>query len=227
MKKIIVLILLIPGLALATGKKKPPPESPKQEQEQDQHQKQYQGQHQESVSLSSSKSAAGASADNDNEVNTTDYVDVKTEVDSPQSNSQTIEFETSPTLTLVPQGHTAGCQRTYGISFGNTDSAGGIGWPFRDKDCDYDNEAADAFASGQHKIGWYWNCHKKSAYKPFKDKGESVEKARDDCYQKMLSLYVVVPPRPATPPVQIDVEACSNDHPETHNRIFEKCQQGK
>lgn len=239
-KKLIILIaamtLALPAMAT---KPKPPPQTP-QEQNQGQGQGQGQLQGQSSVNKNANlnlnlnsaiaEAEAGAIADANNslhndievggaEVATT--LDTSNSLDNSYSNQ--IDFDSSPVLTLVPQGHTAGCQRTYGLQFGDSNSGAGIGWPFRDKDCDYDNEAADAFASGQMEIGWYWNCHKKSSYKPFKGKGISIEQARDSCFRKMVSMLVTIPPHQPAPPVEVNVETCYSEHPETHERIFKKC----
>jgi hypothetical protein len=86
---------------------------------------------------------------------------------------------------LVPNNNTAGCMRVYGFSFGNGDGAGALGVPFRDKACDYELAADDAAASGEHDIAWFWRCHKKHLYKPYRDKGESEEDAIEQCYQDM------------------------------------------
>lgn len=91
-------------------------------------------------------------------------------------------------VVLVPNNNTAGCMRVYGLSFGNGDGAGGLGLPFRDESCDYEQAADDAAASGEHDIAWWWRCHKKNLYKAYRNRGESAEKAVQDCYVEMKSM---------------------------------------
>ena len=165
--------------ANATYKKPPPKPQTVQEQSQDQHQKQGQdqNQHQTSEANAHSDSVAQSDAAANNEGNSL----------SVESN-----YESGPAdIFMVPQGHTSNCMRTYGISFGDKNGGGGIGWPFRDNSCDFDNEAADAFAAGQHKIGWWWNCQKRSSYKVFKSKGMKKEAAVNACVDKMMDLYYI------------------------------------
>lgn len=91
-------------------------------------------------------------------------------------------------VVLVPNNNTAGCMRVYGLSFGNGDGAGGLGLPFRDKACDYEQAADDAAAAGEHDIAWFWRCHKKNLYKPYKDSGETDEQAVGQCYTAMRQM---------------------------------------
>jgi hypothetical protein len=78
--------------------------------------------------------------------------------------------------------------RVYGISFGNGEGAAGIGYPHRDKACDFELAADDAAATGNHKIAWWWRCHKKALYKTFKTKNMSDEQATLACWNSMVDM---------------------------------------
>ena len=169
MRLTLLLLLVTPCLAFATWGSKPPTQT------QTQHQGQHQGQTQNTESISSNNVDIG----NQSAAN----IDIKS-------------AKNAPDIILVPQGHTSNCQRTYGISFSNGEGGAGLGWPYRDKNCDFDNEAADAFAAGQHAIGWFWNCHKKSAYKVFKRAGSNKEQAIQACHMRMMQMYVKVDDKP-------------------------------
>lgn len=89
-------------------------------------------------------------------------------------------------VVLVPNNNTESCLRVWGISFGNSDGAGGIGIPWRSKKCDYEQAADDAFAAGERELGWFWKCQNPNLYRSFKDKGESKEQAQQDCHARMV-----------------------------------------
>ena len=89
-------------------------------------------------------------------------------------------------MVLVPNNNTAGCQRVYGISFGNGDGAGALGLPYRDKACDLEQAADDAAATGNHKIAWWWRCHKPNLYKTFE--GDTKEFKHLACWNSMVSM---------------------------------------
>jgi len=106
--------------------------------------------------------------------------------------SSTVNTKSSNTnVVLVPNNNTAGCLRVYGLSFGNGGGAAALGIPTRDKSCDYEAAADDAASTGDHDIAWYWRCHKKSLYKPFRARGESAESAIIDCFEKMTEMLGV------------------------------------
>jgi len=132
----------------------------------------------------------------------------------------------APDVVLVPQGHTANCQRTYGLSFSDANGGGGIGWPYRDKSCDYDNNTSNALAAGQHTQATFWMCQKKSSYKVFKRSGLSKTGAIQACIIKMSELYVKmdeVKGGISVPPPQTVVNCDVGQHDTTHERIFESC----
>ncbi len=208
MKKLLIFALLLPTISFAGGgyggHPKQPPKTVNTTHTTTQVQGQHQGQTQHAESTASNNVDIGNASAANLEVN---------------------HQASAPDVVLVPQGHTSNCQRTYGISFSNTGGGGGLGWPYRDKQCDYDNEAADAFAAGQHAIGWYWNCHKKSAYKVFKKNGHTTDEAIQLCHQRMMRMYVKIddqPPERPSEPVTVNCEV--GQHDTTHKRIFESCQ---
>lgn len=110
---------------------------------------------------------------------------------------------------LVPNNNTSGCMRVYGFSFGNGEGAGALGVPFRDKACDYELAADDAAASGQHDIAWFWRCHKKHLYQPYRQRGESEEDAIAQCFDAMLQM--LTPPVSATAPAPVYMMAELSD----------------
>lgn len=91
-------------------------------------------------------------------------------------------------VVLVPNNNTAGCMRVFGISFGTHDGAAALGAPFRDEACDFEQAADDAAARGDHKIAWWWRCHKKNLYKTFKQKGDTKEMAHLKCWNSMTEM---------------------------------------
>jgi hypothetical protein len=108
---------------------------------------------------------------------------------SNEGNSLSVEsnYEGGPAdLVLIPNNNTESCLRVFGFSFGNKDGSGMFGFPWRSKACDYKAFAADADAQGNLELGWFWRCHMKSAYKVFKDKGESDEAAIGQCHDQMV-----------------------------------------
>lgn len=98
----------------------------------------------------------------------------------------------SSTVVLVPNNNTENCLRIWGIAFGNSNGSGGLGYPHRSAACDYEQAADDAGAVGDHNLAWYWRCHKKNVYKPFKVKvkGQSRQErnanAVEACHRKMV-----------------------------------------
>ncbi len=164
-------VLLLAGMAFATGSSE---DDSDQQQDQGQEQGQHQGQGQEqqqNQTLSVESAAAGGQAVN-------------------EGNEQKVEFNSTyesqaPDVVLIPNNNTEKCLRIFGLSFSTTDGGGGIGFPWRSAACDFEQAADDAFAAGERDLGWFWKCHSKNLYKPFKGKGESAESAIDDCQAKM------------------------------------------
>lgn len=101
-------------------------------------------------------------------------------------------------VVLVPNNNTENCLRVWGLSFGRDGTAGGIGVPTRSKACDFEQAADDAAAQGNHRLAWYWRCHKKNLYKTFQSKGEADEAAIVQCYNEMWQLLA---PEPDPTPV--------------------------
>ncbi len=126
----------------------------------------------------------------------------------------------APDIILVPNNNTERCLRVWGLSFSNTSGGGGIGIPWRSKKCDFEQAADDAFAAGQHKLGWYWKCQNSNLYKRMG--------SPEECLTTVLSLYTQE--KPAIPVVVADKESlvtvnCEvGQHPKTHERIFKACQ---
>jgi len=97
----------------------------------------------------------------------------------------------SSNVVLVPNNNTENCLRVWGLSWGNSSGAGGIGYPHRSAPCDYEQAADDAGALGDHRLAWYWRCHKSNVNKPFREKRgwfagrENTEAAIRACFEKM------------------------------------------
>jgi hypothetical protein len=91
-------------------------------------------------------------------------------------------------VVLVPNNNTANCMRVFGLSFGNDSGAGGLGYPHRDKACDFEQAADDAAAIGNHKIAWWWRCHKKNLYTTFKHGDMTKEQAQLACWNSMVQM---------------------------------------
>ena len=91
----------------------------------------------------------------------------------------------STNVVLVPNNNTESCLRVWGIMFGNSSASGGIGVPTRSKACDYEQAGDDAAAAGDHNLAWYWRCHKRALYKPFKTNGLNKQGAIVGCFEKM------------------------------------------
>ena len=86
--------------------------------------------------------------------------------------------------------------RVFGLSFGNGDGAGGLGYPHRDRACDFEQAADDAAAIGNHKIAWWWRCHKNNLLKTFKTRGMSDEEAQLACWNSMIQMLDNDEPEP-------------------------------
>jgi hypothetical protein len=97
----------------------------------------------------------------------------------------------STNVVLVPNNNTANCMRVFGLSFGTGDGAAALGYPHRDSACDFEQAADDAAATGNHKIAWWWRCHKKALYKTFKHGQVSNEQAQLSCWNSMLDMLSV------------------------------------
>jgi hypothetical protein len=96
-------------------------------------------------------------------------------------------YESGPSDQVVVVGNsTASCLSAYGFAANNSHGGAVFGWPFQSKSCNYEQNAQAADAQGNYGLGWFWRCHKKASYKPFKGKGESKESAVQDCHQAMV-----------------------------------------
>ena len=94
-------------------------------------------------------------------------------------------------VVLVPNNNTANCMRVWGISFGTSEGAAGLGLPTRDASCDFEQAADDAAATGNHKIAWWWRCHKKNLYKTFMTNRSAAE-ARLACWNSMVEMIAPI-----------------------------------
>lgn len=97
-----------------------------------------------------------------------------------------------PDTVLVPNNNTATCISVLGISAANDSGSGMLGIPLPEKllwwetptaTCNYEGAADDAFAAGEREMGWFWKCHVKSLWRPFRDKGEKKADAIRDCHK--------------------------------------------
>lgn len=73
----------------------------------------------------------------------------------------------APDVVIVPNNNTEGCLRVFGLFVSTQDGAGGIGYPWRSKECDLEAAADDAFAQGNAVLGWTFKCKQKSLKKAF------------------------------------------------------------
>jgi hypothetical protein len=169
--------------AYATGKP-----VPKMEQDQKQHQKQHQDQHvNQDVTVNIGTDGPMGDADTFSTGDTTlngGDTSIDTNVDAGDT---TFNSENNSTnVVLVPNNNTESCLRVWGLSFGNSNGAGGIGYPHRSAACDYEQAADDAAALGNHSMAWYWRCHKKNVYKPFNRPDITKAQAIEACHTKMV-----------------------------------------
>ena len=144
-----------------------------------------------------------------------------------QGMSLTVEGS-APDIIMVPNNNTSNCMKVYGLSFGNTSGGGGLGVPYRDKSCDFEQAADDAAANGQHTIAWYWRCHKKNLYKQFNDRAKHKEQQIQACHNTMMQMFVKEEPPPIVyeePEPRITVNCNEKDHDDIHHRIFTACQE--
>ena len=171
--------LLCMTTAMATDDRGPPRTPPPFQngdvsQTQEQNQAQNQAQNVE-VNIDNSQAAAGATT-----MSTGDTV-----FDGGDTNFNSESTNTN--VVLVPNNNTESCLRVWGLSWGNSSGAGGIGIPHRSAPCDYEQAADDAAAIGDHNMAWFWRCHKKNVYKPFKSSWDSPkEEAILACHEKMV-----------------------------------------
>ena len=218
---ILSILIILPAMAAATGSKTPtsPPAvlTNEQGQAQNQSQDQSQAQSQDVAVDVATTSAATASLANA----------------SDQANSQTTTFTSAPSIVLVPNNNTENCLRVIGLSFANTSGGGGLGIPYRSAKCDFEQAGDDAFAQGNMRLGWFWKCHNSNLYKQFSRKGAKRGQKIEACSQAM---WQMIEPKEPTPTQKTEIEVdfsglplnqcCTGcDHPEEHERIFEKCQQ--
>ena len=213
---LVVVLTLLSTVTMATDKN-PPKVTPTQMQDQGQHQGQEQGQTQANSLTNDIDASSVASLNNA----------------SDQANSQSTTFTSSPNIVLVPNNNTENCLRVIGLSFANTSGGGGLGIPYRSAKCDFEQAGDDAFAQGNIRLGWYWKCHNSNLYKQFSRKGAKKGQNIEACSHAM---WQMLEPKEPTPTQKTEIEVdltglpvnqcCTGcDHPEVHDRIFEKCQQ--
>ena len=176
-----ICLIMFMDEAGATGKDKKEP--PKVAVEQ--HQGQVQGQEQTATSSATANSDSLSSATANNEGNTLTAEGDTTTIEGDRTENN------SSNVVLVPSNNTVDCHKVYGLAFGKDGTSGGVGWPYRDKACDYEQAGAAAAATGDHDTAWFWRCHKKNLYKPFLDRREGVSRdvekqdAINACHSKM------------------------------------------
>ena len=131
--------------------------------------------HSQSQEQAASATSDAMSASDSSSVNEGNNTEINSRTENNSSN-----------IVLVPNNNTENCLRVIGIAFGKNGESAAFGWPFRSKKCDYEGAADDAFAQGEHELGWFWKCENPNLYKSFKDKGESNRRASDDCLTRMV-----------------------------------------
>lgn len=152
------------------------PKPPETSQEQSQGQGQKQGQDQAQSQHQSTESYSESQADANNEGVTV------------SSN-----YESGPgTVFLSPHNNTANCQRVYGLGGGNTSGNVVFGVPFRDKTCDLEAAADDAFSQGNINLGWVFKCKQKNLRKAFGGETECLSAVANPSVVKQLRERVLV-----------------------------------
>lgn len=178
-KRLCWLLLLLPLVAYST----PPSKTQKQSQHQSQQQTSAQEQ---SVTVN-----VGGGVDADGQAAPlVDTGDVSLQSGDTTLNGGDTNFNSESNNTnvvLVPNNNTESCLRVFGLSFGNSSGAGGIGYPWRSSACDFEQAADDAAAIGDHTLAWFWRCHKKNVHKPFRKEGMTKQDAVQACHEKMVS----------------------------------------
>ena len=225
-----LVLMLLSTVAMATGKTPPPPEpnpvSMNQDMAQEQGQNQLQGQDQ----LQGQEQTQANSLTND--IDASSIASVSSMSD--QANSQSVNYQSAPSIVLVPNNNTENCLRVIGLSFANTSGGGGLGIPYRSRKCDLEQSADDAFAQGNLQLGWFFKCQNKNVYKTFARSKARKNQMIDACVSYAWKMLVPQPlPRDEETVIRVDIDGlpanqcCANcgDHPEVHERIFEKCQQ--
>ncbi|MGI9250796.1 MAG: hypothetical protein ACR2PR_06325 [Pseudohongiellaceae bacterium] len=69
---------------------------------------------------------------------------------------------------LNPSNNTSRCIKAWGIATGNKDIQGVLGVPTRDRECDLNVAAEQAFKQGNMLLGWQFKCNMKSVNRLFK-----------------------------------------------------------
>jgi hypothetical protein len=154
--------------ASATGRKDVQEQKQYQDQAQDQMQDQAQDQSQTASSTSSSSASNG-------------------DVSVDASDTSNVENNSS-NVVLVPNNNTESCVRVFGLAFGKNGESGAIGFPWRSKNCDFEQAADDAFAAGERELGWFWKCQNKNLYKIFLHDGMADDEAKLECHKKAVGM---------------------------------------
>ena len=213
----------------ANATKPKPPKHPtqvqNQGQHQDQHQKQSQGQHQEAHG----GFGEGGDAYSDIRVDT-GAVDASSESVSTQSATQSLSVESNheagpEEVVLVPNNNTANCQRVYGFGGGNRSGNAVLGVPFRDKTCDLEAAADDAFAQGNITLGWVFKCKQKNLKKAFGGEQECLAAVANPSIVKQLRERVVVLEGQKETLLlerQYDQERCAEESKRAHESCVKK-----
>jgi hypothetical protein len=193
MKHLIAVIALLPVLAFATDKRPPAPppfqngdvrqgQDQGQTQTQGQDQGQTQGQEQNITVNVGGQDGQPFMQSTDADTTTLTSGDTNVTTGDTSFNSES----TNTNVVLVPNNNTEGCLRVFGLSFGNSSGAGGIGYPYRSAACDFEQAADDAAAIGDHNMAWFWRCHKKNVWKPFRRPDTTKEQAIEACHARMI-----------------------------------------
>lgn len=167
-------LMILAQTAEASNKKPPPPTmemDQKQLQDQEQYQKTDVDQSLANTNVLSTSASGSGQATNEGN---------NTEINSRTENNST-------NIVMVPNNNTESCVRVFGLAFGKDGAAGSIGFPWRAAACDFEQAGDDAFAGGERDLGWFWKCHSKNLYKPFRDKGEDAKTAINDCHNRMMN----------------------------------------
>ena len=220
-----LVLMLLSTVTMATGKKPPTPEpkpvSMNQEQAQEQGQHQSQGQDQ----LQGQSQANSLT----NDIDASSIASVSSMSD--QANSQSVNYQSAPSIVLVPNNNTENCLRVIGLSFANTSGGGGLGIPYRSRKCDLEQSADDAFAQGNMKLGWFFKCQNPNTYKTFKRSHAKKTQMIDSCVSYAWKMLQPNQPVSNETVIRVDVDGLIEskggkcEHDETHTRIFEKCQE--
>jgi len=185
---IMLAVMLVASTSFATTPPNGKPPKSMLQQQQDQYQRQLQAQQQKQVTNTANTATASASLGSMQNSATTGPATAiaggGASVNEGVNTNITQNYDSGvPDTVLVPNNNTASCISVLGISAANDSGSGMLGIPLPEKllwwetptaTCNYEGAADDAFAAGEREMGWFWKCHIKSLWRPFRTVTEGV-----------------------------------------------------